>query len=279
MVVKDVDLNFVIPLVIHGDDAEAHRRRSFLVTTLGSCLTDGSVWSTKFLLYCLDNSRATTETIKTLDTWVAWSLLELQCGTFLDRDPFDQQYQPFLDGRQGNIAGKYRAVLAVHKGDEKYLQKVYAMTHSATSAKVCFRCHAESSGRNLYTFYGPNAPHRVNMLSTEEFIRSACGQQSWTRLPGWSVSVLYFDYLHVIDLTVVPECAASVTWSSLCACAVFETHDLHLRCRYGVAKALVELTETDIVWSAPNIDERLRLAFVQFTTLCKQHKVRTLLAA
>ena len=40
----------------------------------------------------------------------------------------------------------------------------------------------------------------------------------------------------------------------------------------------MELTASDLVWTAPNVDERLRKAFVEFTRLCKQHKIRVLLA-
>lgn len=40
----------------------------------------------------------------------------------------------------------------------------------------------------------------------------------------------------------------------------------------------MELTASDIVWTAPNVDERLRKAFVEFTALCKVHKIRVLLA-
>ena len=40
-------------------------------------------------------------------------------------------------------------------------------------------------------------------------------------------------------------------------------------------KALVELAETDYVWAGCNPDERLRNAHVQFTKMCRQHKIRT----
>ena len=208
---KEVNLDYVVPLIIHGDDADAHRRRSFLVTTLGTPFVDGSLWDSRYLLYCLDNSRATSDTVKTLDQWVVWSLLELQQGFFFDRDPYGQPYARHDAGRKGPIANKYRGVLAVHKGDEKYLQKVYCMTKSAVSHKVCFVCEATQSGQNISSTYGPHAPHRATLMSTEQFIVGACGQQAWTRLPGWSVSTIVFDWLHLVDLCIVPECAASVT--------------------------------------------------------------------
>lgn len=208
---QDCDLDYVIPLVVHGDDAEVHRRRSFMVTTFGSGLTAGAVWDTKFLCYCTDNSRVTHEGITTLDTWLSWSLLELSLGHFLDHDPFGREHPPHNRGRCGKIVGPYTAVLVIHKGDEKYIQKVYQMTSGATSKFVCFTCRAEKTGRNVYTTYGPQAPHRRTLLDTPTFIETGCGTQGWTRLPGWHISCLANDWLHVCDLAITPESAASVS--------------------------------------------------------------------
>lgn len=41
-----------------------------------------------------------------------------------------------------------------------------------------------------------------------------------------------------------------------------------------MSKALIEMTENNRVWNADSQDERLRLAFVQFTRECKRHRVR-----
>ena len=38
------ELQFVVPLEIHGDDAELHKRRSFSISTVSSALTTGSTW-------------------------------------------------------------------------------------------------------------------------------------------------------------------------------------------------------------------------------------------
>ena len=40
-----------------------------------------------------------------------------------------------------------------------------------------------------------------------------------------------------------------------------------------VFEALVELTATRMVWDADSQDERLRLAYVQFSRACKAHGV------
>lgn len=43
-------------------------------------------------------------------------------------------------------------------------------------------------------------------------------------------------------------------------------------------EALVELTEDSTIWEADSQDERLRLAYVQFSAECKRHRVSDLFA-
>ena len=58
------------------------------------------------------------------------------------------------------------------------------------------------------------------------------------------------DWLHIIDLTLIPDSAAS---------------------------ALLELVEPDVgIWDGHDKNERLRLAYVEFCGLCKLHKIRYL---
>ena len=93
---KDLDLAKTCPLVIHGDDAECHRRRSFLVVTWGSATVHATPWDSKFLIYVGDNSACDNETYSTLDMWTTWSLLELQLGRWLDIDPWGRPFRRTL---------------------------------------------------------------------------------------------------------------------------------------------------------------------------------------
>ena len=62
--------------------------------------------------------------------------------------------------------------------------------------------------------------------------------------------MLLYDWLHVVDLAIVPDCVAS---------------------------ALLELTAPGMgLFMGSDQDERLRDAYVKFQALCKQHKVRFL---
>lgn len=249
---KDCDLKHCIPVSIHGDDADSHRRRNFMIVTFGSLLSVGcgGFFDTRLLCYCLDNSRAVPSTVATLDMWVVWSLLELQVGHYMDVDPWGQPYPPHASGRSGSICGPWRFIMVCHKGDEKYIQKVYKTSHSAVSKNVCILCDAscEPSSELMYTRHGVQAPHRRTLFSTQEFIQKIVGVHTWVRLPGFHISFIQHDWLHVCDLALVPESAAS---------------------------ALVELVNEGYWGDAGTADERLRRGYVSFISACKRAKVRS----
>ena len=236
-----------MPLVLHGDDADSHRRRSFLITTMGSLVVSGSMYDSRQLLYLLDNSRATPETMATLDLWVTWGLTELQLGVYLDIDPYGNRHAAYDCGRQGLIAEGWRGILVYHKGDEKYIQRCYRTSHSAVSRNVCILCRATQEGPMVYTTHGVNALHRTTCLSTEQFITDVCGVRTYVSLPGFNINMLCYDWLHICDLTIIPEVAAS---------------------------ALVELVSERAFGNAGTMDERLRLGFVAFTKACKRAGIR-----
>ncbi|CAE7361318.1 unnamed protein product [Symbiodinium natans] len=221
----DMDLKKTVPLVLHGDDAECHRRRSFMVVTWGSAVVHATPWDSKFVVYVGDNSQCDENCYTALDMWTTWSLVELMLGHWLDVDPWGR---PFNRGKKGTIANGWRAVLAFHKGDEKYMQKAYHMINSATSKNICFVC-------------------QVWMMTTSDFILNGCRANPFIRLPGFHISMVTNDWLHIIDLTLIPDAAAS---------------------------ALLELTEnSNGPFPGRDQDDRLRAAYVQFSALCKQHNI------
>ena len=217
-----------MPIVIHGDDCDAHRRRSFCVCTLSSALCGGSPFDSKILLYATDNSRSCTETFDTLDTWLVWSLIELQEGRYMTVDP----WQNPINRPDEPIAGPYRAVLVNLKGDEKWMQKVLKLKTSWVSHHICPVCRASKSDALIYTSFGKSAPHRATCLNTRQFIEEACRPGAWIRLPGFHISLVTFDWLHIVDLAIIPECAASVTgheWPKYLLGCVFEKNKVKPR--------------------------------------------------
>ena len=93
---EDADLSHTIPLVVHGDDAECHRRRSFMVVTWGSCVVHATPFDSKFVCYVGDNSQCGEECYSVLDMWVAWSLIELMLGHWLDVDPWGRPFNRYF---------------------------------------------------------------------------------------------------------------------------------------------------------------------------------------
>ena len=88
------------------------------------------------------------------------------------------------------------------------------------------------------------------MMDTAEFIAHGCRANPWVLQPGFHVSTLTHDWLHVMDLTLIPDAAAS---------------------------ALLELTAhpSDLL-PGPDQDARLATAYRQFISLCRSHGIRNL---
>lgn len=205
---EDFDMTHTIPLVWHGDDADSHRRRTFCVTTISSPLLPmQSSWDTKIVCYIVDNHKCTNDTFEVLDIWMVHSFMELQTGVFFDVDPWNQKYER---GKSGRIMGPWNAVLVGLKGDQKYIQRILRPNNSWISSKVCLYCNATQEGKLAYSHFGRGAPHRSTILSNEQFLLHAIRPNPWMRLPGFHVELVLLDFLHLIDLAVTPEVAASV---------------------------------------------------------------------
>ena len=198
---------------MHGDDADAHRRRSFLVVSFASLLVgDCSPWDNRYLLYCIDNNVACSETMDGLDSWCAWSFVELMCGRWFENGPWSEELPERKAKGGAFIADGWRGIIVAHRGDEKYIQKAYHMSVSWISEQICWRCCASRlrDSRLLYTQFGPCAPHRDTLIDVPTFIEKISRPNRWIRIPGFHTEQLLFDFLHVFDLTIVPDAAASV---------------------------------------------------------------------
>ena len=205
---QDTVLAQCIPLLFHGDDADSHRRRSFYVATVSSplCSFEHSLDS-RCLLCCLENSRALPETYDAIDHWMVYGFMELQAGFFFSVDVWGEQ---FPRGKHGRVMGSYVGILCGIKGDEKFIQRALKVNAAPNSEGVCLYCDASKSGENVYTSFGPKAPHRSTMVSNDEFFRRGCRPNAWLGLPGMDVQRLFLDWLHVVDRALLPEAAASV---------------------------------------------------------------------
>ena len=93
------------------------------------------------------------------------------------------------------------------------------------------------------------------MMNTADFIQHGCKANPWVQLPGFHPSMVVFDWLHVVDLALIPDSAAS---------------------------CLIELTEVPLeqggISSGSDQNERLRAAYVDFIAECRKHKISRLRA-
>ena len=53
----------VIPIEVHGDDADAHRRRTFCCVSFRSAVTRGPTMKSLFPIYVLDNTQASEHSV------------------------------------------------------------------------------------------------------------------------------------------------------------------------------------------------------------------------
>ena len=205
----------------------------------------------------------------------------MMVGRWFQHDPWSNELPKRRERAGQEVAGGWRGIVVAHRGDEKYLQKAFHTAVAWNSEQVCWRCNASRvrNSPNLYTYFGPGAPHRDTMIDLDTFITRTSRTNAWVRVPGFHPSMVLFDFLHVFDLTIVPDAAASVTWLLLQCflqrmCVHVNIWYMHMQ----TTQALVELSASDMVWSGSSADERLRRAHVDFVKLCRQHKIRSSVA-
>lgn len=119
----------------------------------------------------------------------------------------------FLRGNAGAIAGKYRGILTFWKGDEKFVQRALKLQQSWVSHSVCAYCQAsKDTGPLTYSSFGPASAHRKTLKTNAEFFEGGFRNNAWCRIPGFQLQCVVLDWLHLVDLAILPECAASVAW-------------------------------------------------------------------
>ena len=248
---KATDLSKCVPLIFHGDDGESHRRRSFMVTSFASALIHKSPWDCRYVLYCVDNSHACSSTFDILDSWLAWSFVELAEGKWFGHSPWGEEMGIRKSTAGTLIADGWRGILFAFRGDEKALAKLFHVKTSWVSHDICFHCKASRISQHpcLYTSFGKNAPHRATLLDLTDFVTVKCDSNPWVRVPGFHPSMIIYDWLHVLDLALVPDAAASAARLQVPICLWASVQFLFLIVHViNALQALIELCEEDRVW-------------------------------
>ena len=147
-------MSYIVPIELHGDDADAHRRRTCLVVSWQSAVTKGATIDCIFPAYCVDNNQATEETASQLDMALVWSLQQMSAGTLFEHDHWGNTTTPLVSGA---IAGPWRACWVGTKGDQAFIKKSFKLSGSWVSKHVCYACKA--GPLNKYLGLGPLVLH------------------------------------------------------------------------------------------------------------------------
>ena len=140
----------MVPVELHGDDADAHRRRTFLVVSWQSAVTKGATIDCLFPAFCLDNNQATEQTASQLEMALVWSLQQMSAGRLFNHNHWGVTTTAAFPGP---IAGRYRACWVGTKGDQAYLKKAFKLSGSWVSKNVCHACQAGPLNKYLHSAF------------------------------------------------------------------------------------------------------------------------------
>ena len=111
------------------------------------------------------------------------------------------------------------------------------------------------------------------MLTELEFLRNAA-ESPWILLAGISITRIYPDLLHILDLALAPDAAASAAWLQIVAHGCRESFASYpLVLGFGL-EGLLELTSDRRVWPGASQETRLSEAYADFASMCKAENVR-----
>ena len=70
----------------------------------------------------------------------------------------------------------------------------------------------------------------ARILDNETFVKEVAGVTPWTAVEGFHVSRMWPDFLHVVDLAIAPESAASAAPAAVTASSHrIRSHRIHSR--------------------------------------------------
>ena len=151
-----------------------------------------------------------------------WSLHALSTGMFPWKDhndePFSENYFPDRFAKRGQrLAGGYCGALTEIRGDWKWIRETFYLEQHYGANYICHLCRAHTSiSRLLYKDFRTTAHHRntlVNSIAWWTAYTAGALVSPLVYIPGFDIWRLVFDLMHVLDLGVMQDCAASVMWT------------------------------------------------------------------
>ena len=146
---------------------------------------------------------------------IAWSFRVLSLGVVFSRDPDGDEW----DCRRHLAAGSTlacRALLLQVRGDWPFLRALFSFP-AWNSPRICWKCAAALEGPCAYTSTSLAAPWRQERLSDFDFLQSLRDQQIQVspllQLPGFRLSYVVLDWLHIVDLGVGADMMGCFFWT------------------------------------------------------------------
>ena len=177
---KQNDLEYTIPLWLHGDGVEFVDGRSLMALSFGSILNAGPSLDSSMLLFAFPKDCTIAAT-----TWehvwahIAPSWVQLQAG-------LSEQGTP--------IAGKYRFVIWHIMGDHEWYSNYLLLPHWAT-AHSCWECHL-TGPQQMETLAEPL--DQTSQRTVAEELNCRLSEHSLFTIPGVSHFNICQDAMHVL---------------------------------------------------------------------------------
>ena len=263
---------------MHGDDADSHRRRTFMCVSWQSAVTHGSTLDTIFPIYVMDNSQATEHTAPELNSFSVPScaeqfqapietlpltlgrrarhvcrlvppaaaigapaparLLGSAAGEFPSWGRIDSrrlsmhldwnERRPSLHQEmfraEGQKLGFAQSLFYLRGlGDSDWTSNTNVGPSlcpglARPQARLAALCSTRITGETqhivprvllaTHVSFWTHDPTKLRKLSEHDFLKNI-SKSAWILLPGISNTRIWPDYLHVVDLSLAPDAAAS----------------------------------------------------------------------
>ena len=147
---------------------------------------------------------------------LAWSMGALALGTHPSRDYRGAEFpsgskQALRAGKP--ICGGFRLVLCEILGDWKFLKEEFRMKHHYGTNECCWMCKATKRVGALSAFdFRDGAQWQGHPRTHDEYVQSVGHNLSICTLPGFHISMIRPDLLHIGLLGVVQWAVAGTLW-------------------------------------------------------------------
>jgi hypothetical protein len=250
-----VVLENIVPVMIHGDEAEYLDDQKLYIISWQGGLPHGQSIRTRFLAAAIPSRLMVVEggvhtTLQAVMHFVQWSLNLMYQGMFPSVpydpavDPCEKApYRQTLAGQR--LAGEYIAAFSGTKGDFLWYQHLYGFGRYWACNDMCWECMASKVARErLWT-------------DTREAAgwRATCGQYCVTHSPfanvvGWHPSSVHKDILHILYVNGIAN---------------------HLAGSCLIAAGRAKL----FPGGGDSLEAQLHQAFIDFKDWCDQHGQET----